>query len=142
MAKTGRLLNIASQLSEDDRDLLEGLGVSDHLDEFTAYAALFVFIAQSDGSFSNIEQSIIARTLTSLFSISESEVNDAIATAESLYSSVREPQSFIKVIKKEYSKEEKARLLQAIENVAKADNRIDDFEAYMSNKFASLLEDG
>ena len=128
------------ELSADDTALLKGLSAQGEPSEARAYAVLLVDLALADQHFDKRERRVIEETLIDLFKVSVKDAGHLIGEARNIVSSFRDPSTFIKKIKEEYSYEERNRLYEVIERIIAADERENPSEIYLRAKFRNLLK--
>jgi len=104
-----------------------------------ATCALFLEISQIDGEFSDSERDQIIETLKQDYSLSDDHAHELFeASKEELNNSV-DLWQFTNLINKNYTSEEKIRIIETIWRIAYTDGLLDKHEDYLARKLVSLL---
>jgi len=86
-----------------------------------------------------IEQDTIKSAIAEVFHLSDDEITDIIAAAETAVDEAVSLFDFTAVINQQFSPEQKIKLLEMLWTVACADNDLDHYEAYYVRQIADLL---
>jgi uncharacterized tellurite resistance protein B-like protein len=104
-----------------------------------ATCALLLEMARVDGKFSDSERSQIIQTLEDVYDLSEEAVAELIrVTSEKLKDSI-DLWHFTNLINRNYSVEEKIRVIEMVWRLAYADGVLEEHEDYLLHKLANLL---
>ena len=96
-------------------------------------------MARVDGKFSDSERSQIIQTLEDVYGLSEEAVAELIrVTSEKLKDSI-DLWHFTNLINRNYSVEEKIRVIEMVWRLAYADGVLEEHEDYLLHKLANLL---
>ncbi len=129
---------IKSLLSEKEPALpvggAEGLGALE-----TAAAALLVEAALMDGTFDPVERGTIAQLLARRFELGTAKAEALIEAAEDQVRLSPQLYSFTRVVKDEFTYEDRVELIEMLWEVAYADGELHDFEASLMRRIAGLI---
>lgn len=104
-----------------------------------AVAVLLVDLARADQNFDRREYNTICVGLKRLFGTSPQEVTALIHKATLALSGLRGVNKFGDLLRESLKPEERAKIMEIIDEVIKADGTEDGFETYLRAKFADLL---
>ena len=105
-----------------------------------AACALLLELAHADGEFSPVERAHIENALTRHFGLDQAALNELMDLAEAARRESIDHFQFTRLIAQHYDLGQKMVLAEVMWGVILADGRIDDHEAYIVRKVASLLE--
>ena len=104
-----------------------------------AGAALLMEISRADDDVSAVEQEAIRAAIRQVFHLSESEIEDIVATAEHAVDTAVSLFDFTAIVNERFTREQKVELLEMLWTVAYADDKLDHYEEYYVRKIADLL---
>ena len=104
-----------------------------------ATCALFLEMAQIDGEFSDPEREHIISRLRKEFSLSDENLDELMNTTIKELNGSIDLWQFTNLINKNYSLEEKIRIVEMIWELAYLDGKLDQHEDYLAHKLANLL---
>jgi uncharacterized tellurite resistance protein B-like protein len=131
----GRLKKIFDK--GDDQTAPDG-GGSAHDIQVTS-CALFLELASIDGEFSSEERESILTLLKAEYKLSDDDVRDLTAEAEKQLRDKIDLWQFTNLINKNYSDDEKIRVVELLWRIVYSDGRLDAHEDYLVHKLARLL---
>ncbi len=105
-----------------------------------AACALLLELAHADGEFSDVERARIENALTRHFGLDGAALKELMDLAEAARRESIDHFQFTHLIAQHYDLGQKMVLAEVMWGVILADGRIDDHEAYIIRKVASLLE--
>jgi len=105
----------------------------------TAACALFLEVANSDDEFSETEKESIISILKEDFDLPPESVTELLQIAEAERKEQIDLYHFAKLIKENYSHDEKLLVIEALWKVIYADGRVDQFEDRMIKTLADLI---
>ena len=103
-----------------------------------AAAALLIETARADFTQDGTEQLALERLLSSSLQLSQSEVRELVALAESQVDNATSLYEFTRIINDHYSASQKLRLIDAMWGVAYADGNLDKYEEHLIRRVAEL----
>jgi len=104
-----------------------------------ACAALLIEMMHMDDRVQAEERESIISRLKSLFSLSPQQTNDLIELAEQQRNVATDYFQFTHLINREFSTEQKLKLVESLWRVAYADGELDMYEEYLVRKICDLL---
>ncbi len=104
-----------------------------------ATCALFLEIANSDEHFSKEERNMIVEILKNEFSLSEEEVLALMKKTEHKLDESIDLWQFTNLINKNFSDEDKIKILENLWKIIYSDEILDTYEDYLAHKIANLL---
>lgn len=104
-----------------------------------AVAVLLVDLASCDQNFDQQEYEVIVNGLKRMFGTQRHEVRALINEATTVLSGMRGPSRFAEILRETLPPEQKAVIMDIIDQTIAADNKEDGFEAYLRSKFAEML---
>lgn len=104
-----------------------------------ALTVLLVDLASCDQNFDQQEYIIISKALKEMFGTSKSEVSNLVNQAELVLKNYRGSTSFIETLRDNLDNEEKALVVNIIDDIIAADGVEDGFETYLRAKFTDML---
>ena len=104
-----------------------------------ALAVLLVDIASADQHFDPAEYNVITNGLRRLFGTSKDQVKALVNQAQVQLSGLRGTNRFADLLRENLSVDEKAAVLDVIEEVIGADGREDGFETYLRQRLVETL---
>ena len=104
-----------------------------------ATCVILLEVAKSDDEFSSIEKTTIEAILKKEFQISEEAINELMEIAKTKRGESIDLWEFTHLINKNYSKEEKKKIVEAAWKVIYADDKLDSYEDHLAHKLARLL---
>ena len=104
-----------------------------------ATIALFLEMMHMDDKVEPKEQEVILSMIQQNFSLTAEQANSLIALAEQQRKQATDYYQFTSLINKEYSLEQKVRLIEALWKIAFIDGVLDMHEEYLVRKIADLL---
>ncbi len=116
----------------------EGGQLSEHLLQL-ATAALLIEMMRMDDDVAEEERQAVRNILDSRFSLSEGETDQLMALAEEEVSGLADYYQFTSLINKNFSPEQKVKLVEYLWQVAYADGHLDKHEEHLVRKLAELL---
>ena len=96
-------------------------------------------MAKIDGEFSNSERQDIVATFRNTYNLSVDEISSLIEASEEELERSIDLWQFTNRINKNYSPDEKIRIIETIWQVVYADGRVDQHEDYLIHKLSELL---
>ena len=104
-----------------------------------AGAALLMEISRADHDVSAVEQEVIRTSIKQVFHLTDSEIEDIVATAEHAVETAVSLFDFTAVVNERFTREQKIELIEMLWMVAYADDNLDHYEEYYVRKIADLL---
>jgi len=104
-----------------------------------ATAALLIEMMRADAEVSEDERRTITKTVQSKFNLSEEETNTLLQLAEEEIRKVTGYYEFTSLINKDFTYEQKVKVIEHLWEVAFADAELDKHEEYMVRKIADLI---
>lgn len=104
-----------------------------------ATCVILLEIAKSDDEFSSIEKTTIEAILKKEFRISEEAIEELMEIAKTKREESIDLWEFTNLINKNYSKEEKKKIVEAAWKVIYADDKLDSYEDHLVHKLGRLL---
>ncbi len=134
------MINLVKKFfGRSEKGVFEGQEENVYHDTRIATCALLLEISNIDGEFSEAERASIIRILKKDYELTDEHASALIeASKEELEGSI-DLWRFASLINKNYSKEEKLRVIEMIWSVAYADEDLDKHEDYLVHKLAKLL---
>jgi uncharacterized tellurite resistance protein B-like protein len=105
-----------------------------------ATCVILLEVAKSDDEFSSIEKATIAAIFKKDFKISEEATEEMMKIAKRKREESIDLWEFTHLINKNYSKEEKKKIVEAVWKVIYADDRLHSYEDHFVHKLAKLLQ--
>lgn len=107
-----------------------------------ATCVILLEVARSDDEFSSIEKATIATIFKKDFEIPEEAIDEMMEIAKNKREESIDLWEFTHLINKNYSKEEKKKIVEAAWKVIYADDRLHSYEDHFVHKLAKLLQLG
>lgn len=104
-----------------------------------ATCALLLEMAAIDGEFSGEEQDAILAALTSTYGMNGEDAQSIMEAAREELKGSIDLWGFARVINRDYSEEEKIRVIETVWRVIYADGRLDGHEDHLVHRLADLL---
>jgi len=104
-----------------------------------ATCAILLEMAKIDGEFSYSERQDIIATFRNTYNLSAEEISCIIEASEEELERSIDLWQFTNQINKNYSPDEKIRIIEIVWQVAYADGRVDQHEDYLIHKLSELL---
>lgn len=104
-----------------------------------ASAVLLLEVAQTDREFSIQEKAKIQQAIASKFSLSDAEIKQLMSLANEKSRQATDYHQFTSLLNKEFSNQEKIRLIELMWSVAYADGELDPYEDHFIRKISELL---
>ena len=104
-----------------------------------ATAALLVEMTRADGEVKEDEQAAVARAMRKAFDIGERETAELIQLAELEIADATCYHQFTSLINKNFSKQQKAQVVEMLWEVAYADAEMEKYEEHLLRRLADLL---
>ena len=104
-----------------------------------ATTALLIEMMRMDDHFHETEQQVLAQQIKTLFSLSEEETDQLVKLASSELKQATDYYQFTSLINQNFEYEEKLSIIEALWQVAYADNDLDIDEEYLVRKISELL---
>jgi uncharacterized tellurite resistance protein B-like protein len=104
-----------------------------------ATAALLVEMSRADGEVKEDEQAAVARAMRKAFDIGEAETAELIQLAELEIADATCYHQFTSLINKNFSKQQKAQVVEMLWEVAYADAEMEKYEEHLLRRLADLL---
>jgi len=117
----------------------EGKRTSNNKDIHVATCALLLEMATIDGEFSNEEQATIMNVLKDQYGITEDDAKTLMDAARDEVKKSIDLWQFTNLINKNYSEDEKIRVIETIWKVVYADGVLEGHEDYLVHQLAKLL---
>jgi uncharacterized tellurite resistance protein B-like protein len=105
-----------------------------------ATCIILLEVAKSDNEFSSIEKTTVSAILKKQFSLSPEAAEELVEIAERRRNESIDLWEFTHLINKNYTKEEKKKIVEAVWEVIYADKKLDKYEDYFVHKLAKLLQ--
>ena len=104
-----------------------------------ATAALLVEMSRADGDVREDEQAAVARAIRKAFNIDEQKAAELIELAESEIADATCYHQFTSLINKNFSKQQKAQVVEMLWEVAYADAEMEKYEEHLLRRLSDLL---
>ena len=104
-----------------------------------AAALLLVEAARMDGIVDENENETVHNLLTWRFEISDADADELIQAANAEADKLVELSTFVRIIKQNFSFDERVELIEMMWTVVYADRKLDDYEANLMRRVAGLL---
>lgn len=104
-----------------------------------ACAALLIEVMYMDDKIQTVERDSIIKRLKELFPLSLEELEALISLAEQQRAQATDYFQFTHLINKEFTADQKIKLIESLWQVAYADGNLDEYEEYMVRKVADLI---
>ncbi len=104
-----------------------------------ATCALLLEMAHSDDEFSEVEENEITKIMQSEFDLSEIKVDEIIELSNEERKESLDLWQFTNLINKNFSKEEKIKVIEYIWRIVYADDKVDKYEEYLVRRLSYLL---
>ncbi|PCJ49523.1 MAG: hypothetical protein COA74_04440 [Gammaproteobacteria bacterium] len=104
-----------------------------------ASAVLLFDVAQSDQHYTTAEKEKIQHAIESKFSLSSDDINELIAIADEQSKQAIDYHQFTSLLNKEFTIEQKIRLIELMWQVAFSDGELDPYEDHFIRKISGLL---
>jgi uncharacterized tellurite resistance protein B-like protein len=108
-------------------------------DIIVATCALFVEIAQIDGTFTQEELEMVISILKEKYRLSQENADALIEEAGNQLEESVDLWQFAKLINENYSNEEKKEIIENLWRIVYVDGKMDKYEHYLMSKLTSLL---
>jgi len=118
--------------------------VTQQQDEFEriqiATCIILLEVAKSDDEFSSIEKTTVTALLKKQFKLSIDAVEELIEIANQKRDESTDLWQFTNLVNRNYTKEEKIKIVEAVWKVIYADKKLDKYEDHFVHKLAKLLQ--
>jgi len=104
-----------------------------------ASAVLLLDVAQADRDYSEQEKEKIRQAISSKFSLSDNDIHNLMELADAKSNDATDYHQFTSLLNKEFSVEQKIRLIELMWQVAYADGELDPHEDHFIRKISELL---
>ena len=104
-----------------------------------ASAVLLLEVAQADRDYSNQEKEKIQQAISSKFSLSDEEIQQLMSLADEKSEQATDYHQFTSLLNKNFSNQQKIRLIELMWQVAYADGELDPHEDHFIRKISELL---
>ena len=104
-----------------------------------ATAALLVEMMQQDAHEHEVEKRAIHAALQSKFNLSETQTNDLYQLARQQVSQATDYFQFTNLIARNFTQEQKIKVIENLWTIAYADNSLDPYEEHMVRRIADLI---
>ena len=104
-----------------------------------ATCVILLEVAKSDYEFSSIEKTTISAILKKKFQISEEAIEELMEIAKRRREESIDLWEFTHLINKNYSTEEKIKIIEAAWRIIYSDKKLDRYEDHLAHKLAKLL---
>lgn len=104
-----------------------------------ATCIILLEVAKSDDEFSSIEKTTVTALLRKQFKLSPDAIEELIEIASQERDESIDLWQFTNLINKNYTKEEKIKIVEAVWRVIYADKKLDRYEDHFVHKLAKLL---
>ena len=104
-----------------------------------ASAVLLLEVAQADRDYSDQERNRIQQAITAKFSLSEEDTQQLMSLADQKSHQATDYHQFTSLLNKEFSNQQKIRLIELMWQVAYADGELDPYEDHFIRKISDLL---
>lgn len=104
-----------------------------------ATCIILLEVAKSDDEFSSIEKTTVTALLKKKFELSPDAVDELIEIASQKRDESIDLWQFTNLINKNYTKEDKIKIVEAVWKVIYADKKLDRYEDHFVHKLAKLL---
>lgn len=105
-----------------------------------ATCIILLEVAKSDDEFSSIENTTLTAILEKKFQLSSEAAKELMAIADRKREESVDLWQFTNIINKNYTKEEKKKIVEAVWRVIYADDKLDKYEDHFVHKLAKLLQ--
>lgn len=105
-----------------------------------ATCVILLEVAKSDDEFSSIEKTTVTALLRKQFKLSPDAVEELIEIANQKRDESIDLWQFTNLINRNYTKEEKMKIIEAVWKVIYADRKLDKYEDHFVHKLAKLLQ--
>ncbi len=105
-----------------------------------ATCIILLEVAKSDDEFSSIEKTTLTAILKKKFKLSAEAAEELMAIADRKREESIDLWEFTHLINKNYTKEEKRKIVEAVWQVIYADEKLDKYEDHFVHKLAKLLQ--
>jgi len=120
--------NIASDTTDDIEHQLK-----------LATAALLIEMMQQDHKVLEEERQVVKASLKEKFNLSEDETEELFNLAQKEAGEATDYHQFTRLIAKEYTQEQKIKVIELLWTIAYADNHLDSHEEHMVRRIADLI---
>ncbi len=104
-----------------------------------ATAALFIEMMQQDHEVHEDERQAVKVSLKEKFNLSEDETEELFNLAQQEASTATDYHQFTRLIAKEYTQDQKIKVIEFLWTIAYADNHLDSHEEHMVRRIADLI---
>ena len=104
-----------------------------------ASAVLMLEVAQADRDYSDQERKKIQEAISVKFSLSDEDTNQLMSLADEKSHQATDYHQFTSLLNKEFSNNQKIRLIELMWQVAYADGKLDPYEDHFIRKISELL---
>jgi len=104
-----------------------------------ATAALFIEMMQQDHEVHEEERQAVKVSLKEKFNLSEDETEELFNLAQQEASTATDYHQFTRLIAKEYTQDQKIKVIELLWTIAYADNHLDSLEEHMVRRIADLI---
>jgi len=104
-----------------------------------ASAVLLLDVAQADRDYSEQEKEKIRQAISSKFSLSDNDIHNLMELADAKSNDATDYHQFTSLLNKEFSVEQKIRLIELMWQVAYADGELDPHEDHFIRKISELF---
>lgn len=105
-----------------------------------ATCIILLEVAKSDDEFSSIEKTTVTAILKKKFDLSVEAVKKLLEIADKKREESIDLWQFTHIINKNYTKEEKKKIVEAVWQIIYADEKLDKYEDHFVHKLAKLLQ--
>lgn len=105
-----------------------------------ATCIILLEVAKSDDEFSSIEKATLTAVLQKKFELSSEAIDELMEIASRKREESIDLWKFTHIINKNYTREEKKKIVEAVWQVIYADEKLDKYEDHFVHKLAKLLQ--
>jgi len=105
-----------------------------------ATCIILLEVAKSDDEFSSIEKTTVTAILKKKFQLSPEAAEELIGIAERKRDESIDLWQFTNLVNKNYTKEEKKKIVESVWQIIYADEKLDKYEDHFVHKLAKLLQ--
>ena len=105
-----------------------------------ATCIILLEVAKSDDEFSSIEKTILTAILKKKFKLSAEAAEELIEIADRKREDSTDLWEFTNIVNKNYTKEEKIKVVEAAWQIIYADEKLDKYEDHFVHKLAKLIQ--
>lgn len=104
-----------------------------------AAAVLLLEVAYADGDFHSSEQALLGNLLKEYFSVAEDALEEFLEVADEIRRNSCDLHQFTREINKNFTQQEKERIIEAVWQLVYADGRLDHYEEALMRQLGTLI---